>query len=111
MKGDERKAAIASYKERDDVAGIYQVRCAASGETWVGQTLNLDTVQNRIWFTLRLGNHPRRALQEAWRDHGAESFAFAVLERLADEESSFVRDALLKERVAHWRSALGAQAI
>jgi len=78
MKGDERKAAIASYKERDDVAGIYQVRCAASGE--------ID-------------------------DHGAESFAFAVLERLADEESSFVRDALLKERVAHWRSALGAQAI
>jgi hypothetical protein len=42
-KGEDRKAAIAAYKERKSVAGIYVIRCAASGEAWVGQAPNLDT--------------------------------------------------------------------
>jgi hypothetical protein len=110
-KGEDRKAAIAAYKERKSVAGIYVIRCAASGEAWVGQAPNLDTIQNRIWFTLRLGNNPCHGLQKAWRDYGAESLSFEVLERLADEESSYVRNALLKERMVYWRSELGAQAV
>ncbi len=111
MKREDRKAAIAVFKERKSAVGVYAVRCVASGEIWVGQAPNLDTVQNRIWFTLRFGNNPHHGLQKAWRDHGAESFTFEVLEQLADEESSYVRNALLKERMVYWRSALGAQAI
>jgi hypothetical protein len=37
----DRKAAIAAYKERKTVAGIYVIRCAASGGAWVGQAPNL----------------------------------------------------------------------
>ena len=88
MKGDARKAAIAAYKERKSVAGIYAVRCRATGAVWVGQTPTLDTIQNRIWFTLRLGNNPNRALQQAWTAHGADSFAFEVVERLPEEEDA-----------------------
>ncbi|HKU98038.1 MAG TPA: GIY-YIG nuclease family protein [Vineibacter sp.] len=104
--------AILAYKERKPVVGIYAVRCAASGAIWVGRSLTLDTVQNRIWFTLRLGSSPHRDLQTAWRDHGAESFTFDVLERLADDDDvSHDRDTHLKGRVAHWRSVLGARSI
>jgi hypothetical protein len=31
--------------------------------------------------------------------------------RLEDEETLYIRDALLKERMLHWRSVLGAEAI
>ena len=55
MKIDDRKAAIAAYKKRKSAAGIYAVRCAPTGQTWIGQTLNLETIQNRIWFSLRAG--------------------------------------------------------
>ena len=92
MKGDDRKASIAR--------GICAVRCAGSGETWLGQSLNLDTIQNRIWFTLRMGKHPNRSLQKAWRDHGTNNFTFEIVEALADEETTYVRDALLRERLA-----------
>ncbi len=64
----DRKAAIAAYKERKTIAGIYVVRCAASGEAWVGQAPNLETIQNRIWFSLRQGSHTCRSLQAAWND-------------------------------------------
>jgi hypothetical protein len=111
MNSDDRKAAIAAYKERKDVAGIYAVRCGASGQVWVGQTPNLDTIQNRIWFTLRLGNNPNRDLQRAFSAHGGGALTFESLERLADEESPYLRDALLKERAVHWRTKLNGLAI
>jgi hypothetical protein len=111
MKGDDRKAAIAAYKERKSAAGIYLVQCKTSDEVWVGQSPNLNTIQNRIWFTLRFGSNPNQSLQKAWCDHGAENFAFEVIERLADDEPSYSRDALLKERTAYWRSTLHATLI
>src|SRR4051794_698523 len=86
MKHENKKAAIAAYKKRGNAAGIFAVRCAASGQAWVGQTLTLDTVQNRIWFSLRMGSHSDRDLQSAWCAHGADAFTFEALEQLKDEE-------------------------
>ncbi|TYL97472.1 GIY-YIG nuclease family protein [Bradyrhizobium rifense] len=107
----DRKAAIAAYKERKTIAGIYVVRCAASGEAWVGQAPNLETIQNRIWFTLRQGSHPCRSLQAAWNAHSETGLTFGECERLEDEEIAYVRNALLKERLLHWRAELKAEAI
>ena len=110
MKAEDRKAAIAAYKKRSAAAGIFAVRYKASGEgsgqVWVGQTLNLDTMQNRIWFSLRMGSHSNADLQRAWSAHGEASFAYEVMEQLEDEELAYVRDKLLKEREVHWRATL-----
>jgi hypothetical protein len=114
MKAEDRKAAIAAYKKRSVAAGIFAVRCKGSGQgsdqesdqVWVGQTLNLDTMQNRIWFSLRMGSHSNTDLQRAWSAHGEKNFAYEALEQLEDEELAYVRDKLLKEREIHWRAAL-----
>jgi hypothetical protein len=106
MKAEDRKAAIAAYKKRGAAAGIFAVRCEGTDEVWVGQTLNLDTMQNRIWFSLRMGSHSNADLQRAWTAHGAENFAYEALEQLEDEELAYVRDKLLKEREIHWRATL-----
>lgn len=111
MKGDERRAAVAAYRERKAEAGIYAVRCAASGEIWVGGAPDLSTIQNRIWFTLRQGSSTHRSLQAAWRAHGAEAFGFEVLERFDEEEVAYVRDRRLKEGAARWAAGLGATRI
>jgi hypothetical protein len=107
----DRKAAIAAYKERKTIAGIFVVRCVASGEAWVGQAPNLETIQNRIWFSLRQGNHTCRSLQAAWNTHGEAGLTLAECERLVDEASDYVRNALLKERMLHWLSELRAEPI
>ena len=106
MKIDDKKAAIAAWKKRKPAAGIFAVRCAASGRAWIGQTLNLDTIRNRVWFSLRVGSHSNRELQSAWSIHGADAFSFEPLEQLKDEDLPYVRDSLLKEREIHWRSTL-----
>ncbi|MCA6118556.1 GIY-YIG nuclease family protein [Bradyrhizobium sp. WSM 1738] len=106
-----RKAAIAAYKERKSVAGIFAIRCQSPPQAWVGQTPDLEKIQNRIWFTLRQGSHPCRSLQAAWTTHGTDSFSFEECERLEEKESAYVRDALLKERVVYWRKQLNAEAV
>jgi hypothetical protein len=111
MKGMDRKAAVAAYKERKTVAGIYAVRCLATGEQWVGQAPDLGTIRNRLWFTLKLGTSPHRGLQAAWNAHGADNFVFEELERMPEEALSFARTALLKKRLAHWRTEPKASAI
>ena len=107
----DRKAAIAAYKERKTAVGIYVVRCEATGQAWVGQALELEKVPNRIWFTLRQGGHRCRGLQAAWNAHGAAGLTFAECERLDEDETRYIRDALLKERLLHWQSELKAKAI
>ncbi|WGS27768.1 GIY-YIG nuclease family protein [Bradyrhizobium sp. ISRA464] len=111
MKSETRKLAIADYKKRTSVAGVFAIRCRASGEVWVGQALDLEKIQNRIWFTLRMGDHRDAELQRAWTTHGEASFSLETLERIEDEELAYVRDTMLKERVQHWRARLNASAI
>lgn len=106
----DKKAAIADYRKRKTLAGIYQIRCAPTDQIWVGQAPNIDTIQNRIWFTLRQGGSTCATLLEAWRSQGADSLTFDILD-IIDEESPYVRQSMLKDRVMMWRERLGALAI
>ena len=107
----DRKAAIAAYKERKSVPGIFAVRCAATGQAWVGQTPDLTTVGNRIWFALRQDCSRNRSLQSAWNAQAGEGFVLEELERLDDEDRGYVLDADVKARLAFWRLELGALAM
>lgn len=104
-----RKALLREYKERKVEAGVYAVRCLATGQAWVGSTPDLSTRQNGIWFSLRLGSHREKSLQAAWTAHGAEAFAFEAVEAIDVEGlDRFGRDSRLKERRAHWIAAMNA---
>jgi hypothetical protein len=106
----DRKAAIAAYKERKTRAGIFAVRCQAADLVWVGESRHIDTQQNGLWFSLKHGNYPNRALQAAWAAHGADAFGFEILECLPDEElTPYLQGKALKERGQAWREHLAAQ--
>jgi hypothetical protein len=107
----DRRAAIAAYKRRKSVAGIFALRCAPTGETWVGETLDLDKILNRLTFSLHAGAHPRADLQTAWLAHGASAFSFEALERMNEAPSEYARNAELKARRDFWRKTLGAAAV
>jgi hypothetical protein len=111
MKGEERKAALAAYKQRKVAAGIYAIRCVLSGQRWVGRARDFSNVQNRLWFTLRQGIHPSRSLQAAWAQHGSGGLIFAELERLGEAALLHNREGALRERLAHWSTELEAEAI
>ena len=108
MLKQDRKAAIAAYKECPRPAGIYLLRCSATGEIWIGQNPDLEAIQNRLWFTLRMDSHRNSRLQQAWNQHGAEMFRFEVLERVPDDAPIHDLRGHLQRRLAHWQQELGA---
>ncbi len=107
----DRKAAVAAYKERKPAPGIYAVRCAASGEVWLGQAADMATIRNRQFSSLRFGGHTNRAVQAAWTLHGEASFSLEPLELLPEEEDRLLLASQLRDALARWRAELGAPAI
>lgn len=104
----DRKAAVAAYKERVAVPGVFAVRCGPTGEAWVGQSRNIDAQKTGLWFALNAGSYPNRDVQAAWKTHGEAAFAFEPLERLEPEPMAYVLNARLKDRLAHWMATLNA---
>jgi hypothetical protein len=112
MDQQSRKAAIAAFKERRSQPGIYALTCRPTGEQWVGRASDLATVWNRLSIALKMASTPHRSLQAAARQHGAEAFTFEVVERIEEADASAALVwAILRNRLDHWRDALGATAI
>lgn len=109
MNREQRRAAITAYKNQVRPAGIYRIRCEASDQCWVGKSVDLRAIRNRLSFTLNQGVSPHLDLQDAWRQHGAASFHFETLEELDEDLSAYERDRTLEERLDHWRCTLQAE--
>lgn len=102
-----RKQIQRDYIERKRSIGVYAVRCAATGEAWVGATRNLDNRKNGLWFTLKSGGAPDKKLQAAWDAHGEASFSYEPLEEVPQDNPHAI-PLLLTERTAHWIEKLDA---
>ena len=111
MTPDERKAAIAAYKERKTIGGIYAVVCRPLNQRWIGRAPDLSTIQNRLWFALRQHSSGNASLQAAWNAHGSESFTLEIVERIDEEALAFVRERIFAERLSHWCRVHSAEAI
>ncbi|MBC6982216.1 GIY-YIG nuclease family protein [Caulobacter sp. 17J80-11] len=108
MDAADRRAAAAAYKERKTAAGVFAVRCAATGQVWVGESRHLATQQNGLWFSLKHGSCMNRDVQAAWAAHGEDAFSFEPLEQLEADLSPYLVRTALKERSIEWRSKLAA---
>lgn len=110
MDNARKKDLIRAYKEQPVSQGVFAVRCAPTGETWVSASRNLEKQQTSLWFSLRMGGNHNKAMQAAWKTHGPDSFTYEVLEALEieDDTPAYVIQTRLKDREVHWREALGA---
>ena len=109
MDKQSRREALRQYKEQTPAVGVFAVRCAATGEAWVSTSRNLGQQQNGVWFSLRTGGHPNRAVQAAWNAHGAEAFGFEVLEAIEVADLTPLSiEARLKDAEQAWRERLSA---
>ena len=107
-----RRVAVRDYKDRKNVPGIFKITCSTSGEVWAASSRNLPTQQNGIWFQLKMGSARSKTMQAAWKVHGAEAFDFCIVEEIDTQDvEAYVLQQRLKDRLTHWRQALGAGAV
>jgi hypothetical protein len=106
-----RRRAIDEYKQRKPRRGIFVIRCAPTGQAWVGAAPDLDAARNGAWFTLRTGAHRNAALQAEWRAHGEADFSFEVLEELDEDVSPLLVKDLLEQKKLEWAAREGAETL
>ena len=78
----DKKAAKLAYSASRRPIGIFQVRNLVNDKIFVGSTMNLDAMFNRIRFQLYAGSHPNKDLEADWKRYGTGKFAFEVLEEI-----------------------------
>lgn len=82
----DKKAAKLAYKASRRPIGVFQVHNLVNDKIFVGSSMNLDAMFNRIRFQLYAGNHPNKELEADWRQYGTGKFAFEVLEEIFPRE-------------------------
>ena len=78
----DRKERLRQYKETPRPVGVYLVRNTASGTAFIGSSVNIAGMLNRLRFQLEMGGHPNRELQAQWDEFGADAFVFETLDTL-----------------------------
>jgi len=108
MEKQARRQAIAAYRERKPIAGIYAIKCQESSLFWVGHAPDLATIGNREWFTLRCGSHTCQSLQRAWSAAGEAAFSFVELETIDPDDPPPALQKHLQRRKEFWCGELAA---
>jgi len=77
-----QRQLVRDYKDNPPPMGVYAVRCTADGYAYLNAAAHVNGALNRDRFQLRMGGHPDRRLQQAWRAHGEDAFRFDVVDVL-----------------------------
>ncbi|MEA5447971.1 GIY-YIG nuclease family protein [Leptolyngbya sp. CCNP1308] len=77
--------------------GVYLITCTATGDQYVGRSVQLEVRLRGHKLQLIKGTHPIPAMQELANKHGVESFTFEILAaydtdfRLASHEREWIK--------------------
>lgn len=80
--------------------GVYAVVCTATGNAYVGSSIDAKKRLDDHRSALRNQKHPNRALLREWNLYGELTFEFRFIERVADVKS-------LREREQFWIDSIG----
>lgn len=81
-----RKELTAAYKQMKFRIGVFQIRNLADGKIYVGSSVNLDAMWNRLRVELNFGSFANAALQRDWKHYGEAGFAYEVLAEIDQKE-------------------------
>jgi hypothetical protein len=81
-----RKDLTAAYKQMKFRIGVFQIRSLADGKIYVGSSVNLDAMWNRLRVELNFGTFANAALQQDWKQHGEAGFAYEVLAEIEQKD-------------------------
>lgn len=82
----DKRALKLEYKLSYRPMGIFQLQNEVNGKIFVGSSMDLPAIFNRIRFQLFGGAHPNKELEADWRQFGADKFTFEVLEEIVPRE-------------------------
>jgi len=75
------------YKQKKFKVGVFQVRNTVNNKIFVGSSVNLDAIWNRIKAELRFEGHRNLLLQKEWMEFGEHNFSFEILSEIEQTDN------------------------
>lgn len=75
-----------AYRQIKFKVGVFQIRNTANGKIFVGSSVNLEAIWNRIKSELKFAGHRNLPLQTDWNLYGEECFLFEILSEIKQED-------------------------
>lgn len=79
MDNERKKQPIQAWKNRKPEMGVFSLTCTATGDAFLGATLDAKRAFNGIRARLENDMHPNKALQALWNEHGEDSIVYEVV--------------------------------
>lgn len=82
----DRKEIKRNYKQTLKPMGVYRIKNLVNGKIFVGSSKNIDAKINSHKFTLEIGTHINKKLQQDYNAFGKENFLFETLELIKPKD-------------------------
>lgn len=108
-----RKELKEEYKQMRPPMGILCILSKTSGKHYLEPALDLSSRKNRAVFQLKMGSHPHKELQKAWKQDGKENFEVIFLDELPYTEDDSQKDyqTELAELCLMWQEKLAQDGV
>ena len=105
MDQNRRKVLKEEFKQVKTFMGVYQIINTTNGKIYVDSCPNLKNKWLTLRMQLEMGRFANSELQMDWNAHGADAFAYEVLEQRETDEVLDVRWEV-KQMVKPWLAKL-----
>lgn len=95
MEEKTKKQLKDEYKLKKFKAGVFVVRNITNDKIFLGSSVNMDAMWNRIRLQLDVGSHPNSELQADWKSLGEDKFRFEIISEIKQKDD--VQQDLAKE--------------
>ncbi|MGF7143449.1 hypothetical protein HNQ56_001872 [Anaerotaenia torta] len=75
------------YKTRLVTGGVYCIECSGNGRKWIKSTQDLAGQKNKFEFFVSTNLCPEPGMNSEWKQYGANSFSFTILEEINKGET------------------------
>jgi hypothetical protein len=99
----------AQYLERKKIMGIFKISFVGDENIYLGAAPDIETIQNRISFTLKHTNDNKNEIAYLYKKFGLAHMKFDILEAIEFEADNYIRRKILKEKLGQYLLALNAK--
>ena len=92
MNADQRRQLKNEYRNKPAVGAVYAIDCSGNQRRWIKSTVDLEGIKNRFRFAISIQGSPDPAMNNEWKQYGAESFSLVVLEELKMKEDQTAKE-------------------
>lgn len=82
MDKERKKELLLEYKERKVVGGVYIIENTVTGKVLLESAIDINGSKNKFDFSIQTNSCTSMRLQKDWKEYGAGSFEFKVLEEI-----------------------------